>query len=79
MTDYALEVQYGDGEPPIRIELPGYRAGDAETAREALVQEIEHALEIEAPLMNWAPADDQAVAYINPARVTGVDLIEAGH
>jgi hypothetical protein len=78
MTDYALEVQYGDGEPPIRIELPGYRAEDAETAREALIQEIEHALEIEAPLMNWAPADDQAVAYINPARVTGVDLIEAG-
>ena len=78
MSDYALEVRYGDGEPSIRIELPGYRAGDAETAREALIQEIEHAVEIEAPLMNWAPSDEQAVALIDPARVTSVDLVEAG-
>jgi hypothetical protein len=44
MSGYALEVHYGDGEPPVRIELPGYRADDAETARESLIQEIEHAV-----------------------------------
>jgi len=80
MTDYALQVHYGDGEPPTRIELPGYRAEDAETARESLIQEIEHAVEIEAPLMSWAPADSdpEAGASINPATVTSVDLIETG-
>jgi hypothetical protein len=80
MNDYALDVHYGDGEPPIRIELPGYRAEEAETARESLIQEIEHAVEIEAPLMYWAPADSNpgAGAPIDPAKVTSVDLIETG-
>jgi len=80
MSDYALEVHYADGEPPIRIELPGYRAEGAETARESLIQEIEHAVEIEAPLMYWAPADSdpEAGAAIDPAKVTSVDLIETG-
>lgn len=80
MREYALEVHYGDGEPPTRIELPGYRAEDAETARESLIQEIEHAVEIEAPLMSWAPADSdpEAGTPINPATVTSVDLIETG-
>jgi hypothetical protein len=80
MSEYALEVHYGGGEPPIRIELPGCRAAEAETARESLVQEIEHAVEIEAPLMYWAPVDsDPGVgAPIDPAKVTSVDLIETG-
>ena len=80
MSDYALEVHYGDGEPPVRIELPGYRAKDAETARESLIQEIEHAVEIEAPLMYWTPtdSDSEAGAPIDPAKVTSVDLIETG-
>jgi hypothetical protein len=80
MSDYVLVVRYGDGEPPIRIELPGCRVQDAETARESLIQEIEHAVEIEAPLMSWAPADSGwgAGAQIDPAQVTSVDLIETG-
>jgi hypothetical protein len=80
MSGYALEVQFGDGEPPIRIELPGYGAADAETARESLAQEIEHALEIEAPLMYWAPTDSDTDARvpIDPVKVTAVDLIETG-
>jgi hypothetical protein len=80
MSDYALEVHYGDGEPPVRIDLPGYRAEEAETDRESLIQEIEHAVEIEAPLMYWAPTDSDAKAGvpIDPAKVTSVDLIETG-
>jgi hypothetical protein len=80
MSDYALEVHYGDGEPSVRIELRGYRTEEAETARESLIQEIEHAVEIEAPLMNWAPpdSDPEAEAPIDPAKVTSVDLIETG-
>ncbi|HEY2175715.1 MAG TPA: hypothetical protein VGH85_18060 [Mycobacteriales bacterium] len=81
MSNYALEVHYGDGEPPVRIELPGYPAAEAEIAREALIQEIEHAVEIEAPLMTWAPdnSDQAAGAEIDPAKVTSVDLIDAEH
>ena len=81
MSDYALEVHYGDGEPPVRIELPGCRAEDAETARESLIQEIEHAVEIDAPLMYWAPTDSdpKAGVPIDPAKVTSVDLIETRH
>lgn len=81
MSDYALEVKYGDGEPTVRIELPGCPVEEAATARESLIQEIEHAVEIEAPLMTWAPdnADPESGAEINPARVTSVDLIESEH
>jgi hypothetical protein len=78
MSDYALEVHYGDGEPTVRIELPGCAADDAETARESLIQEIEHAVEIEAPLMSWSPTGSDAEVAIDPAKVTSVDLIESG-
>lgn len=81
MSDYALEVHYGDGEPPTRIELPGYAADDAETAWESLLQEIEHALEIEAPVMYWSPANSApeagAQATIDPTKVTSVDLVDS--
>lgn len=78
MTDYALEVHFGDGEPTIRIPLPGVGPGDAETARESLLHEIEHAIEIEAPLMSWAPdgADSEHSTPIAPGKVTEVDLVE---
>lgn len=78
MSNYALEVHYGDGEPPVRIELPGYPAAEAEIAREALIQEIEHAVEIEAPLMSWAPSDAAEPVSIDPVKVTSVDLVENG-
>ncbi len=80
MSGYALEVHFGDGEPPTRIELPGCTAEEAEIARESLIQEIEHAVEIEAPMMTWAPAnaDPAAGAEIAPARATTVDLIASG-
>ena len=78
MSEYALEVHYGDGEPRVRIELPGYGVDDAETARESLIQEVEHAVEIEAPLMYWGATDSdpQTGVPINPAKVISVDLIE---
>jgi hypothetical protein len=78
MSGYQLEVHFGDGEPTVRIGLPGYGPADAETARETLLHEIEHAIEIEAPLMYWAPAnaDAEAGQPIDPVRVTSVDLTE---
>jgi hypothetical protein len=78
MSDYALQVNYGDGEPAVRIGLGGCGPDDAETAREALIQEIEHAVEIEAPLMSWAPSDAAEPVSIDPVKVTSVDLVENG-
>ncbi|MDT4932749.1 MAG: hypothetical protein QOK11_641 [Pseudonocardiales bacterium] len=78
MSHYVLEVHYGDGEAPVRIELPGYTPEQAETERQALATEIEHALEIEAPVMYYAKGrssgPDGGVA-IDPNRVTSVDLV----
>jgi hypothetical protein len=75
---YVLEVRYGADESPVRIGLPGHDADAAEVKRQALVTEIEHALEIDAPLIySDATADDQqAGVAIDPGRVTSVDLVE---
>jgi hypothetical protein len=75
---YQLEVHFGDDEPTIRIELPDYSADDAEIARQTLLRDVEHALQIEAPLIYSAATDDdpQAGEPIDPTRVTSVDLVE---
>jgi hypothetical protein len=73
MSDYVLEVHYGEGADPIRIALHGCTPEEAEVARQDLAQEIEHAVEIEAPMMYSDLATDIA---IDPARVTRVDLVE---
>jgi hypothetical protein len=78
MSDYVLEVHYGDDEPPVRIELTGCSPDDAETERQSLVTEIEHALQIEAPLIYSKATGDRphAGTPIDPTRVTSVDLVE---
>jgi hypothetical protein len=80
MSGYALEVHYGDGEPPVRIELPGLKTDEAETAQETLIQEVEHAVDLEAPLMYWSAtgADPDKGVPIDPLRVTSVDLVDDG-
>lgn len=77
VSDYVLEVHFGEDEPPLRIALPGRTADDAELRRRTLLTEIEHALEIEAPLI-WSDSTDehpQAGVPIDPTRVTQVDLV----
>jgi hypothetical protein len=75
---YVLEVHFGDDEPTVRIELPGYDADEAEVARQTLLRDVEHALQIEAPLIYSAATDDdrQAGEPIDPTKVTSVDLVE---
>jgi hypothetical protein len=75
---YQLEVHFGDDEPTVRIELPGHSPDDAEVARQTLLHDIEHALQIEAPLIySGATEDDpQAGKPIDPTKVTSVDLVE---
>lgn len=79
MTDYVLLVRYGDAEAPVRVELPECTPGDAETARQALLREVEHAVEIEAPSMytTASQAATDARITIDPHRVTSIDLVEA--
>lgn len=75
---YELEVHFGDDEPTVRVALPGYSADDAEVARQTLLRDVEHALQIEAPLIYAEATDDdsQAGPAIDPTKVTSVDLVE---
>ncbi len=77
MSDYALHVNFGTDEEPLRLTLTDYRPSDAETARQALERRIEHAIELDAPVVFSAATDDdpQAGVPIDPHRVTGVDLV----
>ena len=77
-SHYALEVHFGDDEPTVQVELPGYSADDAEIARQSLLRDVEHALQIEVPLIYSAATEDdpQAGQPIDPTKVTSVDLVE---
>lgn len=77
VSDYVLQVHYGEQDPPVRIPLRGVTADDAEVRRQALVTELEHAREIEAPLVysDATVAAPEAGVPLDPTRVTGVDLV----
>jgi hypothetical protein len=77
MSDYVLQVNYHRDEEPLRITLHGYSPDDAETAHQALETEVEHAKTMNAPVMFSAATDDDPTAGvpIDPARVTGINLI----
>jgi hypothetical protein len=79
MSDYVLQVNYREDEEPLRITLHGYSPGDAETAHQALETELQHARGLNAPVIfSGLVTDDDpdAGVPIDPARVTGVDLVE---
>ncbi len=79
MGDYVLQVNYREDEEPLRITLHGCSPDDAEVAHQALETEIEHARAMNAPVLfsGVATGDDpDAGVPIDPARVTGVDLVE---
>jgi hypothetical protein len=80
MSDYELEVHYGEDEPPVRIPMADCDADDAEAARQALRKRIEHAIDLEAPLVYSEATDDHPDAgiAIDPTRVTSIDLVESG-
>lgn len=75
-NSYALDVHYGEDDPPVRVPLPDCTPEEAETERQALVTRVEHARDINAPEIfarDSAPGDDIAV---DPARVSSVDLVD---
>jgi hypothetical protein len=80
MTHYALQVNFGEDDDPVRIALPGLSPDDAETAHQALEAEVEHAQTMDAPVVFSAGTDDDPTAGvpIDPARVTSIDLIAPG-
>ena len=77
MSDYVLEIRYGEDEDPARIELDGCSADDAEVARQAILHRIEHAMDIGAPVIYSHATDEnpRAGVPVDPSRVTGVDLV----
>jgi hypothetical protein len=79
MTDYVVMIHLGEADAPVRVALTDCSPEDAEVRRREIATEIEHAVEIEAPLIytEATPDDPTAGVPIDPARVTRVDLISA--
>jgi hypothetical protein len=79
MPDYVIEVRYGNGEPPLRVPLGGFSAEDAEIERAYVAREIDHAREIESPLMltelQSGPLEEHIAIPVDG--VVSVDLLDA--
>jgi hypothetical protein len=77
MDSYLLQVNYGEDEAPVQIALRDCSADDAETERQALARQIEHAIDLDAPLIYTSArtSDPDAKTSIDPTRVTSVDLV----
>jgi hypothetical protein len=78
MSDYVLQVNYHQGEEPVRITLHDHSPNEAEIAHQAIETEIEHAKQLHAPVIfsGGIDGDPTSGVPIEPARVTGVDLLE---
>ncbi|MDT4891611.1 MAG: hypothetical protein QOE97_646 [Pseudonocardiales bacterium] len=79
MPDYQIEIHYGADEP-IRIPLRDYEPEDAESERQSIVQQVERAQSLDAPLIitdleHGGPLDDELAIPVHG--VTEVDLVEA--
>jgi hypothetical protein len=80
MSDYVLEIRYREDEPSLQVPLTGCTPDEAEAKRQALIEEIEHAIKLHTPpvALNDMDADLPADVQIDPARVTDVLLVESG-
>ena len=80
MPDYVIEVRYGDGREPLRIPLHDVSPEDAETDRQQVAHEIEHARELGAPCMidelSAGPLGERVEIPVEGA--VEVDLVDAG-
>lgn len=76
---YVILVRYAEGEPPVHVPVPTDDPGEAEARRQALVTEVDHALELDAPLLYSDATGDDPVAGvpIDPKRVTSIELADA--
>lgn len=81
MSDYVLEIRYGEDEPPVQVELSSCTPEEAEDKRRALVEEFEHAIEMHAPPLSLhdIDADLPAGVHVDPARVTDVLLVDGSY
>jgi len=78
MGTYLLQIHHVDRHEPITIKLSDCGPAEAEVERQALAKQIEHAAEIEAPLLYPQGPDGAGAAIpLDPAGVTAVDLVDA--
>ncbi|HJQ44011.1 MAG TPA: hypothetical protein VJ831_13060 [Jatrophihabitantaceae bacterium] len=79
MPDYAIEVRYGNGQPTVRIPLSGVTPDEAETDRQLVAHEIEHARELGSPCLidelRSGPLAERIELAVDGA--VEVDLVEA--
>jgi hypothetical protein len=78
VSRYLILVHYGEDEPPVEVPVPD-DPDEAEAHRQALVKEVDHALEMDAPVIySDATGDDpRAGVPIDPRRVTTIELVDA--
>lgn len=79
MPDYVIEVRYGTGQDPVRIPLTDVSPEDAETDRQQIAHEIEHARELGSPCLidqlSAGPLPEHIEIPVDGA--VEVDLVEA--
>jgi len=80
MSEYVIVVHYGEDEPSVRVPVATRDPGEAEAKRQGLVTEVDHALEMDAPLVYSDATSEHPNAGVplDPRRVTSIDLVEAG-
>lgn len=76
MSDYLLEIRYGETDAPVQLRLAGCTPEEAENKRQAIVRELEHALSMHAvPVaLHDLDSDLPAGVTVDPGRVTDVEL-----
>lgn len=80
MGEYLLQIHHAEHDEPIVIKLSDCGPAEAEIERQALAKQIEHAAEIDVPLLYPSPGGDgppDSAISLDPAKVTRVDLVDA--
>jgi hypothetical protein len=78
MSDYVLQITYGDDEPAVHVPLRGCSPEDAETKRQALVHALQNGVDMHAPPVSLhdLDADLPEGIEVDPGRVTDVALVD---
>jgi hypothetical protein len=78
VSDYVLEIRYGQGEPPVQARLSGCTPEEAESKRQAVARHLDHAIEMHSPPISLhdIDADLPEDVEVDPTRVVDVALID---
>lgn len=77
MSEYVLQIKYGEDEAAVRVPLSGCSPDKAEVKRQALVHALQSGVDLHAPpvSLHALDADLPADVTVDPTRVTDVALL----